>query len=150
MRKMGLKEGDVLTICSVNTMDSVVPVIAASFLNVVIANLDPSMSWRDCTYLLNMVQPKIIFAEESAVEMVENICAQLTCTPTVVVAGATTKHLPFNHFLSEKSGENEFKPVIVKDTNCAAVLFFSSGTTGMPKPIKCSHRSLLTNIYAAR
>lgn len=150
MAKMGIKEGDVITIYSTNNMNSVVPIIAATFLNVVVANLDPTMSVRDCVYLLNLVRPKIIFFENTALESLEKISQQLACKPELVSMESSEKYLPFSQFLAEKKNENEFEPVVVRDTNSVSVMFFSSGTTGMPKPIKCSHHGLMYSMHAMK
>ncbi|GJQ77871.1 hypothetical protein Trydic_g16124 [Trypoxylus dichotomus] len=151
MRRMEIKEGDVITICSANNMNSIVPVIAASFLNVAIANLDPSLSLRDAVYLLNLVQPKIIFVEEEALQFAEDIRKVLVCEIELVVMGDTkTTHLSFHQFLKEKDGEHDFIPAFVKDTDCTAVIFFSSGTTGMPKPVKCSHHGLMVALHSMK
>ena len=52
------------------------------------------------------------------------------------------KYTPFNNFLKEHQEETSFVPVKIKDVGRTAIIFFSSGTTGLPKGICNSHRAL--------
>lgn len=48
----------------------------------------------------------------------------------------------FEEFLQKSDEESSFEPVIIEDVSETAIIFFSSGTTGLPKGICCSHQSI--------
>lgn len=144
MRKRGIQSGDMITLCSHNHFNSIVPFIASFFLGCNVSSLDPTMSSNDCIYLTKQVKPKIIFASEKAEELIESILVDLNFECEIVIYGKTNKFVPFDEFLeSDEEEENNFEPYETKSNKETGVVFFSSGTTGMPKGICTTHFGLL-------
>lgn len=75
--------------------------------------------------------------------MMENAIAENGLTTEIVVFGNTTKHTSFSDFVQETGTEDQFEPVVVDDLYETAIIFFSSGTTGLPKGICTTHYGLL-------
>lgn len=124
-------------------MDSALPLIAAQYLGVTVATLDPSLSSRDVAYLIKIVSPKMIFVSSAATTLIEKACAETKCEPDIVVFGTTDRHKKFSEFLKRNNEEILFKPVRVADLQQPAFIYFSSGTTGFPKGIQISHHAIL-------
>lgn len=146
MRSRGLKPKDIISICSHNHLDTVVPLYAAFFLGVIPASLDPSLSLNDAAFLIKQVEPKMVFASEEAVTLVEGALKRANLEADIVVFGETTQHSRFSEFLENKPEEFQFRPKEDVDDKDTAVIYFSSGTTGMPKGICLSHYGLLNQV----
>lgn len=94
--------------------------------------------------MLNMVKPKLIFVGLESEKLIESAINESGVNTEIVVFGETEDHVPFSEFLISSGNEEGFEPVTVEDLKETAIIFFSSGTTGMPKGIMLSHYGLLS------
>ena len=142
LQKKRITSADVVILCSANTLDNTIPLLAASYLGAKVANLEPSLSVRHTQHLLALVTPKLIFVEEAAVGLIEESLISSSFDTEIVVFGQSEKYVRFSDLVVPQEGEEEFRPVEV-DVEDVALMLFSSGTTGLPKAICHSHRSFL-------
>lgn len=133
MRDEGITSKDVIVTCCYNSLNSVIPIIATTFLGAKIANLDPSLSEQHVKHLLNLTDPKIIYASASCVEFLKK-CSK---TANIIAIESILPDLLIPH-----PKENEFRPIKVNVHDIAWILF-SSGTTGLPKGVCHSHYTVL-------
>ena len=108
--------------------------------------------------LLNLLQVVLLSARLS--ETAVNHLLKETCASTLLVSSRTRRGLspqtatlvtlidakPYRHFLDVKSSL-EGRQLIVDEKDRSVLILHSSGTTGLPKPIRLAHRYLLG--YAA-
>ncbi|XP_063930878.1 uncharacterized protein LOC135142986 isoform X2 [Zophobas morio] len=142
MQKRGITFEDVVVTCSSSTIDTAIPILATFYLGAKIANLDITLSVRQVTHLLSLVSPKMIFVEESAVGLIEKSVENASLKAEIVVFGESPNYSTFTDFVKPQENEDQFKPVVV-DLEETTVMYFSSGTTGLPKAICHSNRSVL-------
>ncbi|XP_044268934.1 4-coumarate--CoA ligase 1-like [Tribolium madens] len=142
MKLEGLTENDLVCLCSYNQKDICAPFIASMFLGLKVTSLDPSLSMTDTAYLLKQVKPTIIFIVPEALNLIENSIEQAEISCKIVIFGNSDTHQQFEEYLIPNSEEHDFRPVVVSPED-TAVIFFSSGTTGLPKGICQSHYALL-------
>lgn len=143
MRKRGIQENDVVFICSSNNMESIVLNVAILYLNAITVTLDPTISLRDSTHLLKLIRPKLVLVEETSLDLIESALKDTIFETQLVVIGYTTEHVTYADFLLPKDGEDDFVPEDVGNIKNTGVIFFSSGTTGLPKGIEISHYSVI-------
>ncbi|KAL1517919.1 hypothetical protein ABEB36_001619 [Hypothenemus hampei] len=149
LKARNLKRTDVVTLCTYNHENSCVPFIATQFLGLKVASLDPSFTVGEASYLLDMVKPKIVFVVAEAVETIAESLEKAELQAEVVVFGEEIDNSTFTSFasfLEECPDEDIFEPEVVDATE-TAVIYFSSGTTGLPKGICVSHKSLYHNAF---
>jgi 4-coumarate--CoA ligase len=142
LQTRGITSKDVVAFCSSNTLDNSIPIIGATYLGARVANLEPSLSLRHIRHLLSIVTPKIIFVEESVVNLIEESLLIANFYIDIIVLGKSDKHMTLSQLLGPQEKEDLFLPPPV-DINDLAVMFFSTGTAGLPKAICHSHYTLL-------
>lgn len=145
MRDRGITTDDIIGICSYNHLNSTVPFIAAQLIGCKVCNSDPSLSLRDTTHLMKLIQPKLMFVSPDAEDMMTKALQDANCWTEIVVFGSSIKHCQFSDFLVPQEEESSFTPFEVDSPNKTAVIMFSSGTTGLPKGICLSHDALMAN-----
>ncbi|RZC36036.1 4-coumarate--CoA ligase 1-like, partial [Asbolus verrucosus] len=134
LQAKGVTSSDVIVSCSNNTIDNMIPLIASLYLGAKIANLDSTLSVRTTRHLLNLVSPKIIFVEECFIDLIEKSLKDTNLKTEIIVFGESINYVTFSELVKPKPNEDKFRPADV-NVHDAAVLFFSSGTTGLPKAI---------------
>lgn len=141
--KHGITTSDIIVSCLSNRLESLIPHLATLYVGAKICALDTSQSEREYRYCLGLVQPKFIFLEEKCVKTMEKALDTLPVKPVLIVVGDSEEHRTFKEFQNEIPGENEFTPVVCKNCHECAIIFFSSGTTGLSKAVCLSHYGLL-------
>lgn len=145
MRSKGITSDDIVTLCTNNHLNSAVPYISTFFLSAKVASLDPTLSLTDTTHLLKQVTTKMIFVVPEALDLIEKAIEEISSDIEIVVFGETTKYTKFSDFLEPKEQEEDnFEPVAPKSLQDTAIIFFSSGTSGLPKGICISHFTFLS------
>jgi fatty-acyl-CoA synthase len=97
------------------------------------------------TYIVNHAEDRVIFVDDSLVSVLEKLAPSFETVEHYVVmgdgdAGALPNALRYEELLAE-AGDGEFDyPEI--DERQAAALCYTSGTTGNPKGVLYSHRSI--------
>lgn len=140
MQRIGVAQGDVVSICSGNHLNVCVPFIAAMFLGAKTVNLDISLSSEEIHRIVDTFAPKIIFVSDDDEQTLFDILRQTVTVPLLVAFGGRT----FADFLLPKPKEEEdFRPLPIQSIDDTAHIFFSSGTTGLAKGVCISHKALL-------
>ena len=142
LRKQGLEKGDRVSFITYNThqlLEAYYGVIeAGGILNPINIRLSP----QDIAYILNHSASKFVFFHNDFLPLVQGIHGTLSATKYFVVmegAGQGVATHEYEEFLAPASSEYQ-KPVV--DENEIAELFYTSGTTGKPKGVATTHRSL--------
>lgn len=145
MRNLDLKPEDVVLCCLKNSLNTIIPILSALYLGAKVASLDITQSVRECTHCISIVKPKYMFVEEDSLKLIENSLVESGLTPTIIVVGESVRYKTFSELLEYTSEENEFRPVIIDDCHETAFIYFSSGTTGLPKGVCVTHFGLLNS-----
>ncbi|KAF5290674.1 hypothetical protein FQR65_LT01964 [Abscondita terminalis] len=145
MQEWGITPNDTVSLCSLNHINTCVPVFASLFIGAKLVCFDKMMNIVESKLLLKQIDPKIMFVDQGALEFVEKILMDSNKSIKIVVFGESSKYDNFFDLLSPHPKENEFLPQEVDESE-TALIFFSSGTTGMPKAIYLSHRAFLGQV----
>ncbi|MGA2213272.1 MAG: long-chain fatty acid--CoA ligase [Bryobacteraceae bacterium] len=108
----------------------------------VVHTLNLRLSADQLAYIINHAEDRVIFADASLLPLLEPIRSQLKSVRHIVVMDDEYEAL-----LAAASGEPYSWPRL--DENAAAAMCYTSATTGDPKGVLYSHRSLFLHSYAA-
>lgn len=90
-------------------------------------------------YQLNDTRPALLIVDESLVAAVEEIKADLTVDPTVIVVSSQESDQVWPHVFADLLGEAK-RPDVTLTFNDPANIIYTSGTTGPSKGVLQSHR----------
>ena len=139
---LGLEPGDRVSFITYNThhlLEAYYGVIEAGLvLNPVNIRLTP----REIAYILNHAGSRAVFFHHDFLPLVEALAPQLTTRPQyIVMEGAISG--PATHEYESLIGASSTEPRHPQvDEQAMAELFYTSGTTGLPKGVALSHRAL--------
>lgn len=146
MSRRGIDSNDIIGICSSNHLNTCVPFVAATFLGAKVTPLASKLPMPDMIHLLKSTKPKIVFVDVPFLKVIIDAAEQASVATEIVSFGPTDIETSFSVFLSPKEDEKTFKPYEVESSKETALIYFSSGTTGLPKGICLSHHGVINGI----
>ncbi|PSN40352.1 Luciferin 4-monooxygenase [Blattella germanica] len=140
----GVKPGDVISICSENSIDFILPVLATYYVGATCAPLNPLYTTRELIHSINISKPSIMFCSQKALKTVEEMSHKVEFLKEIIVFGQSNSHshTSFNSLLQNKS--TNFQPIDVDPKEFIAAILCSSGTTGLPKGVMLTQHNILT------
>ena len=144
---LGIKPGDrVGTLCW-NSFRHLELYFAIPCYGAVIHTLNLRLASDQLAYIINHADDQVIFADASLVPILDAICDQIPCVKRIVILPdqdcPTADHEQLLH-----SAPSEPFPWPQLDENTAAATCYTSGTTGNPKGVLYTHRSLFLHSFA--
>jgi fatty-acyl-CoA synthase len=145
LQRLGIEQGDRVGTFAWNNQRHLELYFAIPCLGAVLHTLNIRLFEEQLTYIVNHAEDKAIFVDDSLVPLLEKLAPKLPGVRHYVVmgdgeAGSLPGALRYEELL-EEAGEGAFEyPAL--DERQAAALCYTSGTTGNPKGVLYSHRSI--------
>jgi fatty-acyl-CoA synthase len=148
--ELGVRPGDRVSFITFNThhlLEAYYGVIeAGGVLNPINIRLAP----HEIAYILDHAGSKVVFYHQEFAALVEDLAPRLASKPTFVILdgepGGLAEH-EYEALLASGSAEPRHPEI---DENAVAELFYTSGTTGLPKGVAMTHRELYLHGMAAQ
>lgn len=151
LEKLGVRAGDRVASLAWNTHRHFELFYAAPGMGAVLHTLNPRLWEEQLVYIINHAEDRVICFDPDLAPLVERFAPQTPSVKTFIVL-CERAEMPAN-------GHNWlcFEDILADDDfawpefdeRTAAILCYTSGTTGMPKGVLCSHRStVLHALYA--
>ncbi|XP_020577407.1 probable 4-coumarate--CoA ligase 2 [Phalaenopsis equestris] len=139
LSSLGIKQGDVILLLLQNCPEFVFSFMAASFLGAVVTAANPFFTPAEIHKQFTASGAKLIITHSIYVE-------KLQSGVTIITVDDPPENycLPFSVLTAASHAETP--PVISISADDAVALPYSSGTTGLPKGVVLTHRSLITSI----
>ncbi|XP_060857878.1 uncharacterized protein LOC132935368 [Metopolophium dirhodum] len=132
--EFGVQKSDIVGIFSENTIWYPCLVLAVWHVGGICALFNPMYNTKELTHVLNITKPKIMITSKMGLEIVRN-----TAKPLDFIKYVCPIDILCNTRTIEEN--NNFVPTPC-DNKQTCVILFSSGTTGLPKGVELSHKSI--------
>jgi fatty-acyl-CoA synthase len=137
--EQGICLGDRVTILATNSLDWLVMSQAAMLTGAILAPINPRSTASEVSFLLGeRYQSKFVFYDNDRQPLAENVATKV---PSIRLENLAI----VAQFRGQKRNPNSVRPAITADTE--VVIIPTSGSTGYPKGVVYSHRTLSS--YAA-
>ncbi len=143
--ELGVQQGDRVASFAWNNQRHMELYFAAPCIGAVLHTLNVRLFEEQLTYIVNHAEDRVIFVDDSLVPVLEKLAPSFQSVANYVVmgdgdAGSLPNVLRYEDLL-EQAGNGSFDyPEL--DERQAAALCYTSGTTGNPKGVLYSHRSI--------
>ncbi len=145
LQRLGIEQGDRVATFAWNNQRHVELYFAVPCVGAVLHTLNIRLFAEQLTYIVNHAEDEVIFVDDSLVPILEKLAPSFQTVKRFVVMGdgdccSLPDALRYEELL-EEAGPGEFDyPEL--DERQAAALCYTSGTTGNPKGVLYSHRSI--------
>ena len=147
--KLGLQKGDRVATLAWNTYQHLEAYFAVPSAGLVLHTVNPRLSEKDLAYIINHAEDKVLFIDETFVELLAGIKDEVYLKHIYVFSadGSAPEGLESYEDLLNSADEAEFEYPELDEADPAA-LCYTSGTTGRPKGALYSHRSICLHSFA--
>ena len=145
LSELGVEQGDRVATFAWNNQRHVELYFGVPCIGAVLHTLNVRLFEEQLTYIVNHAEDRVIFVDDSLVPVLEKLAPSFQSVANYVVmgdgdAGSLPNVLRYEELL-EQAGSGSFDyPEL--DERQAAALCYTSGTTGNPKGVLYSHRSI--------
>jgi fatty-acyl-CoA synthase len=145
LKKLGLKQNDRVATLAWNNFRHLELYFAVTCFGAVLHTVNVRLSDEHIKYILNHAEDKVIFVDPDLLPILENIASDLKTVKKIIVLA---KNIPkttlrsvycYEDLLAEENDDFDFKQL---DENSPAGMCFTSATTGNPKGVVYTHRSI--------
>jgi fatty-acyl-CoA synthase len=145
LARLGVEQGDRVGTFAWNNQRHFELYMAIPCTGAVLHTLNVRLFAEQLVYIINHAEDKVVFVDGPLVELMERLAPQLETVEHYVVMGdADAGNLPgalsYEELLADAGSAGHDYPEL--DERQAAALCYTSGTTGNPKGVLYSHRSI--------
>ncbi|XP_038698168.1 4-coumarate--CoA ligase 2-like [Tripterygium wilfordii] len=144
LSSLGIKKGDVIMILLQNCAEFAFTFMGASMIGAVTTTANPFYTPTEIFKQLNACRAKLIVTQSQYVDKLKENPKFGEDFKVITIDDPPENCLPFT-VLSEPAKETEI-PIVSIDSQDPVALPFSSGTTGLPKGVILTHKSLITSV----
>ena len=152
LKKLGIKRSDRVGTLAWNTYRHLELYFAIPCSGAVLHTLNLRLPPDQLIYIINHAEDKVLFVDQSLLPLVEKIAPHLKTVKTIVVMAdlplqtSLMEAVSYEELLASESDHYTWPELDERD---AAAMCYTSGTTGHPKGVLYSHRSIYLHTMGA-
>lgn len=165
-KSLGVREGDVVTICMPNTPEAAICFFACNKIGAIANMIHPLSAEEEIKHFINTTKSVLLVAFNQCYSKIRNIIKETNVYKVVIVSASESMPIILNGLYNVTKGRKEEKPKhnslymfwkeflnygnyyegnldVKRSSEDVAVILHSGGTTGVPKSIVLANRSLI-------
>ncbi|KAL0851120.1 hypothetical protein ABMA28_006987 [Loxostege sticticalis] len=147
LSKLGVRQGDVVAICSENRIEFYVAIIAVYYIGAVATFLNMAYTKDEVIHTAKISKPTFAFLSPSTQKLhYDTLKNHTTITKFIVFGDSATKEIRFDKLTLDDPNGNVM-PADFYGRAQTALILYSSGTTGLPKGAKITHLNLIATTF---
>lgn len=146
LQKAGVNQGERIATFGWNTYRHLELYFAVPCMGAVLHTLNVRLFPEQLVYIINNAEDKVIFVDADVVPVLEGLADKLSSVQLYVIMGGTANvssklqpSVDYETFIGDQPETIDWPQF---DENAAAAMCYTSGTTGNPKGVVYSHRSV--------
>ncbi|XP_020290445.1 4-coumarate--CoA ligase 1-like [Pseudomyrmex gracilis] len=147
LKHQGIGRDDVVSICSNNHFNSIVPCLSATYVAAIFNTMNEDMDLPTALHCIKLIRPKAIFCTAKPLDVIRKALKETNYNIKVIVFDDHSDAFSFSNILNGYSDAEvaNFRYVKAEENSLkkTACILHSSGTTGMPKGVEISNYTML-------
>lgn len=143
--ELRIKKGEVIGILSWNCLEYAEVFGAAMKGGFILAHFNPRLKEQELIHVINDSKASLLFVGSDLIEVTERIRHHLSHTKTMMAFHHAPEHMMTYSEVLESQSTNEPESNVTEQD--PLVLFYTSGTTGMPRGALYTHQQKMENTY---
>jgi long-chain acyl-CoA synthetase len=143
LKELNIQKGEVIGILSWNCLEYTEVFGAAMKGGYILAHFNPRLKDQELIHVINDSKARVVFIGPDLVDVLDRIHDQLSHTKTLVAFGKPREQMMTYSELLERQATNEPESKVTEQD--PLVIFYTSGTTGVPRGAVYTHKQKMEN-----
>ncbi|KAK9871403.1 hypothetical protein WA026_011656 [Henosepilachna vigintioctopunctata] len=151
----GIGVGSTVSVMSENRLEFCLIPVACFFVGATFAPLNPDYTPEELKHVMNLSKPRIIFSSAKSIMKLSKIKNEYPFLKLLVLFGSnenTDSFIGMNNLIKDAEKDqipSDFEVPQYDPKETVATILCSSGTTGMPKGVMCTHDNMTSFVDIA-
>jgi fatty-acyl-CoA synthase len=145
LKRLGVKAGDRVGTLSWNSQEHQEAYLAVPCMGAVLHTLNLRLAPDQLAWVINHAEDRVIIVDSSLLPLLEKVKDQLRTVEHYIVIGDAGADLPYEGLIESEKPGFEWPDL---DERSASSMCYTTGTTGEPKGVAYSHRSVYLHSLA--